>query len=62
MGEYLSTPNKQKMSEDGEGMNVSCSFFNVIRLILLFFSCDTEQAECKAGEKAWKMLTSRILM
>jgi hypothetical protein len=46
MGEFLSTPNREKVSEDGEN-----DFVNISN-----FRSDTELLECKDGEKEWKTL------
>lgn len=51
MGEFLSTPNKNKVSEDNDGTTVT---HNNIR-------SDMELQECKDGEREWKTHTSPIL-
>ena len=52
MGEFLSVPNKEKVSEDIEN-NFVIYLFNISSLKL-------EPAECKAGESVWKTPTLRI--
>lgn len=48
MGEFLTKPSKEKMSEDNE-----CD--EVIKL-LKYKRSDMELRACKAGEKGWKIL------
>ena len=52
MGEFLSVPNKEKVSEDIEN-NFVINFFNISRL-------KSAPAECKVGESVWRIPTSRI--
>jgi hypothetical protein len=61
MGEYLSTPNKTKMSSDGEGGFVSDHFKKQLKLTS-FYSLGMELQECRAGARAWKTLTLLISM
>jgi len=54
MGEFLSTPIKEKVSEDNEDQFVKIKtiiihYLNLIRL-------DMVHVECKVGEKGWKIL------
>ena len=51
MGEFLSTPNKDKQSEESENGFVSP---------YIKISVDMVQAECKDGEKEWRTLISQI--
>ena len=55
MGEFLSVPNKEKVSEDGESTKV-------IKLInlTLFHRSNMQLVECKDGEKEWKIPTFPI--
>jgi hypothetical protein len=48
MGEFLSQPIKDKVSDDGESTSV---------IINLIYSFDMLPVECKAGEKEWKIPT-----
>ena len=50
MGEFLSTPIKDKVSEDNENSTVQTLFF-------IFSRSDMELAVCKDGEKEWKIHT-----
>ena len=53
MGEFLSTPIKDKQSEENENQFVS-DFSNS--------SADTAQLECRAGVKGWRTPTSPTLL
>ena len=48
MGDFLSTPNKEKESEDNESNLVIKNFNSNLR-------SDMEHAECKVGESVWKI-------
>jgi hypothetical protein len=50
MGEFLSTPIRDKVSEDGE--NEFVKYPNI--------RSDLELLECKDGEREWKILISLI--
>ena len=52
MGEFLSTPVKDKISNDGETKMVSLKFF----LFINYNSFDLVHAQCKDGVNEWKML------
>lgn len=52
MGEFLSTANKNKISEDNESKTV--------RNKIVTNRLDMERVECKDGENAWKILTFQI--
>jgi hypothetical protein len=51
MGEFLSTPIKDKISEENENSFVTKDFK---------FSAGMEQQVCKGGEKEWRTLISLI--
>jgi hypothetical protein len=46
MGEFLSTPIRDKISEDGEN--------EIVNFLKLICSYAMELVACKAGEKEWK--------
>ncbi len=53
MGEYLSTPNKEKHTEEGENGRVSAHLTN-FRFVMLVLAC-------RAGEGPWKIVTLSTL-
>ena len=52
MGEYLSKPNQEKKSDEGETGKV-CS--NQIFIFKYFTRLDMASQECKDGEEVWKI-------
>lgn len=64
MGEYLSKPDKNKTTENGENSQVSKHIFCYIQalfLITAFLRFDSLQRVCKAGVALWKTHTSQTL-
>ena len=53
MGEYLSTPNKEKKSEEGENGKVN----KYIAFYIFLYRCGTVFPPCKDGAEAWKTHT-----
>ena len=53
MGEYLSTPNKEKKSEEGENGKV----INFIVFYRVIYRSGMVFPPCKDGAEAWKMHT-----